>query len=84
MSLDVVIVQLLSFPCADDGSMNVRDYKVFLERDEDYDGYVARCPSLQGCYSQGKTFEEALANIREAIELTLEDTKSASDLSAVL
>ncbi len=33
------------------------------------DGYwVAECPSLPGCVSQGKTKEEAIANIREAIE----------------
>lgn len=49
------------------------DFKVFLERDEDYDGYVVSCPSLPGCYSQGHTIEDALANIREAIELVLED-----------
>ena len=37
------------------------------------DGYfVANCPSLKSCWSQGKTREEALANIREAIELFLE------------
>lgn len=37
------------------------------------DGYiVAECPTLSGCISQGKTREEALANIREAIELCLE------------
>ncbi len=37
------------------------------------DGYwVVDCPSLPGCISQGKTKEEALANIREAIELYLE------------
>jgi predicted RNase H-like HicB family nuclease len=53
--------------------MNSLDFKVFLERDEDYGGYVVRCPSIPGCYSQGKTAEEALANIREAIELCLED-----------
>ena len=35
-------------------------------------GLVAECPSLPGCYSQGETREEALANIREAIELSLE------------
>ena len=32
-----------------------------------------QCPSLPGCYSQGETVEESLANIREAIELVLED-----------
>ncbi len=59
--------------------MNSLDFKVFLERDEDYGGYVVRCPSLQGCYSQGKTVEEALANIREAIELCLEDMESRGE-----
>jgi len=40
------------------------------------DGYiVAECPSLPGCISQGKTEEEALANIREAIELWIEDAQ---------
>ena len=59
--------------------MNSLDFKVFLERDEDYGGYVVRCPSIQGCYSQGKTVEEALANIREAIELCLEDLESRGE-----
>jgi len=37
------------------------------------DGYfVARCPSLKSCWSQGKTRAEVLQNIREAIELYLE------------
>ena len=37
------------------------------------DGYfVAHCPSLKSCWSQGKTREEALRNIREAISLYLE------------
>jgi predicted RNase H-like HicB family nuclease len=37
------------------------------------DGYfVAECPSLPGCISQGKTREEAVRNIREAIELYVE------------
>jgi len=48
------------------------DFKVLLEPDED-GGYVVVCPSIPGCYSQGNTVEEALANIREAIELCLEE-----------
>lgn len=45
--------------------------KVILERGED--GYFsARCLSLRSCWSQGKTREEALHNIREAVELYLE------------
>jgi predicted RNase H-like HicB family nuclease len=40
---------------------------------EDEAGFVnASCPIIPGCFSQGKTREEALANIREAIELCLE------------
>jgi antitoxin HicB len=53
--------------------MTTQDFKVFLESDEEYGGYVVVCPTLPGCYSQGKTVSEALANIREAIELVLED-----------
>ena len=45
--------------------------KVILEPGED--GYfVAHVPSLKSCWSQGKTKEEALQNIREAIDLYLE------------
>lgn len=45
--------------------------KVIIEKGED--GYfVAHCPSLKSCWSQGRTEEEALKNIREAIELYLE------------
>jgi predicted RNase H-like HicB family nuclease len=42
-----------------------------LERDED-GVWIAECPSIPGCVSQGVTREEALANVREAIELCLE------------
>lgn len=46
--------------------MNQRIRQVVLYKDED--GYwVVECPSLKGCVSQGKTKEEALSNIREAI-----------------
>ncbi|MBF0516679.1 MAG: type II toxin-antitoxin system HicB family antitoxin [Nitrospirae bacterium] len=45
--------------------------KVILEKGED--GYfVANCPSLRSCWSQGRTADEALNNIKEAIELFLE------------
>lgn len=43
---------------------------VIIEKDEN--GYFAYCPQLKGCHSQGDTFEEAMENIREAIELYLE------------
>jgi predicted RNase H-like HicB family nuclease len=44
---------------------------VTLERDET-GMVVAECPAIPGCISQGKNEEEALANIREAIQLCLE------------
>ncbi|MGQ9553540.1 MAG: type II toxin-antitoxin system HicB family antitoxin [Anaerolineae bacterium] len=46
-------------------------FKVVLEPSED-GGYTVHVPSLPGCISEGDTFEEALANIREAIALYLE------------
>lgn len=50
--------------------------KVIIERGED--GYfVAHCPALKSCWSQGKTKDEALENIREAIELYLEPEPAA-------
>lgn len=42
-------------------------FKVELVYDAEYNGYVAECPSLPGCMSQGKTVSETMANIREAI-----------------
>ncbi|MCS7215501.1 MAG: type II toxin-antitoxin system HicB family antitoxin [Thermodesulfovibrio sp.] len=42
---------------------------VVIEKDEH--GYFVYCPVLKGCMSQGETYEEALANIKEAIELYL-------------
>ncbi len=44
---------------------------VTLERDED-GNWVVECPSIPGCVSQGKTREEAIRNIQEAIQLCLE------------
>ncbi|HEY0701568.1 MAG TPA: type II toxin-antitoxin system HicB family antitoxin [Candidatus Acidoferrales bacterium] len=58
--------------------MKTWDFKVLLEPDED-GGYVVVCPSLPGCYSQGESVEEALTNIREAIELCLEDLQERGE-----
>src|SRR6266404_2813247 len=49
-------------------AMQTRDFKVFLEPDADYGGYVVVCPSIPGCYSQGKNVPEALANILEDMD----------------
>lgn len=50
-------------------SLNTR--KVLLFQDED-SYFVVEVPSLPGCFSQGKTREEALKNIKEAIDLHIE------------
>ncbi|MDD5082309.1 MAG: type II toxin-antitoxin system HicB family antitoxin [Dehalococcoidales bacterium] len=49
-------------------------YKAILENQET-DGYTVYVPSLPGCVSQGKTAEEAMANIKEAIEVYLESLR---------
>jgi len=49
-------------------------YRVYLEQDED-GVFVATCPSLPGCISEGRTRAEAAANIREAIEGYLKSLK---------
>jgi antitoxin HicB len=53
----------------------VRSYNVVLEPDPD-GGYVAVIPAFPGCYTQGDSVEEALANAREAIALTIEDMEA--------
>jgi len=46
-------------------------FPIIIEKDKE--GYFANCPAIQGCYTQGDTYDEALANIHDAIELNLED-----------
>ena len=52
--------------------------KVIIEQDED-GIYIVSCPSLQGCYSQGDTIDEALENIKDAIRLHIEARKSLGE-----
>ena len=47
-------------------------WRVVLEKDPETDDWAAWCPELPGCASAGETEKEALANVREAIELCLE------------
>ncbi len=51
--------------------MSIYKFSVVIEKDSD--GYFASCPELQGCYSQGDTYEEVLENIKDAIRLHIED-----------
>lgn len=49
-----------------------KEFYVIIECDED-GYYVGEVPQLKGCYSQGETIDELLLNIKEVIELCLED-----------
>ena len=51
----------------------MRNYRFSVVIEKDKDGYYAICPELQGCYTQGDTYEETFKNIADAIRLHLED-----------
>ena len=53
-------------------------YTVILEQEPDGE-YIALVPALPGCVTQGATRNEVMANIREAIELYIEDCVAAGD-----
>ena len=52
-------------------------FSVIVEKDDD--GYFASCSELQGCYTQGGTYEEVIDNIKDAITLHVEDRLEAGD-----
>ena len=49
-----------------------REFYVVIEKDED-GIYVGEVPQLKACYTQGRTLDELMDNIKEVIELCLED-----------
>lgn len=53
-------------------------FRIIIEQDED-GIYIASCPSLQGCYSQENSIEEAKKNIEEAIRLHIEARQSLGE-----
>jgi len=55
------------------------NFDVIIEQDED-GIYVARVPEIEGCYTQGKTLQEVLERIKEAIEVCLESDKEEINL----
>jgi predicted RNase H-like HicB family nuclease len=50
-------------------------FQIIIEQDE-AGYYVAECPALRACYTQGKTYEEVMENIKDVIALCLEDLKA--------
>jgi predicted RNase H-like HicB family nuclease len=53
-------------------------YQIVLHKSEE--GYAVNCPALPGCWSQGETEQEAMQNIRDAIEDYLAAVSDAGDL----
>ena len=54
-------------------------YNIIIRKDP-YGGYFAKIEELEGCMTQGETYEEALKNIREAMELWLENALEDGDI----
>ncbi|MBI2660461.1 type II toxin-antitoxin system HicB family antitoxin [Candidatus Woesearchaeota archaeon] len=52
----------------------VRNFTVLIEQDED-GIYVAKVPDIPGCYTQGKTVQQAVERVKEAIQVCLEADK---------
>jgi predicted RNase H-like HicB family nuclease len=63
-------------------SITQREFYVIIERDED-GYYVGEVPQLKACYSQGETIDELMNNIREAVELCLEEQSETLPLEFV-
>lgn len=57
----------------------MRAYRFWVVIEKDEDGYFAWCPELQGCYTQGDTYEKALTNLQDAIRLHVEDRLAAGE-----
>jgi predicted RNase H-like HicB family nuclease len=54
---------------------------IIIEKDEG-GFFIVECPVLSGCFTQGKTVDEALKNIREVIELCLEEKENRETLES--
>jgi predicted RNase H-like HicB family nuclease len=50
---------------------------IIVEQDDD--GFYAECPTFQGCYTQGETYEEVLASIRDAVALHIQERQSRGE-----
>lgn len=54
-------------------NLNMKTYRFSIIIEKNEEGYFAICPELQGCYTQGNTYEEVLDNIKDAIRLHVMD-----------
>lgn len=53
-------------------------FTMIVQRDDE-GNYVAICPALQGCYTEGETPEEAMAYLKDAIQLHIEDRQARQE-----
>ena len=54
-------------------TLKQKNFSLIVVIEQDKDGYFAHCPALQGCYTQGETYDEAMANIKDAALMHIED-----------
>lgn len=59
-------------------AMELYRFQIVVEQDED-GLYVADVPALRGCHTQGKTFEEAIENIKEVIAMCVEEMREDNE-----
>ena len=57
----------------------MRKFTLPVVIEKDSEGYSAFCPALQGCYTQGDTYEEVLINLEDAIRLHIEDRLASGE-----
>ena len=57
----------------------MKNYRFSVVIEHDKEGYFAFCPELQGCYTQGESYEEVLENIKDAIRLHVEDRMQSGE-----
>ncbi|MCI4626865.1 MAG: type II toxin-antitoxin system HicB family antitoxin [Candidatus Magnetoovum sp. WYHC-5] len=57
--------------------MSIYKFPVVVEKDKD--GYFAFCPELQGCYTQGDSYEEIMENIKDVIRLHIKDRAESGE-----
>ena len=58
--------------------MTSYQFSIVVEQDED-GVYISSCPVLQGCYSQGDTYKEAVENLKDAIRLHIEARREVGE-----
>jgi len=59
--------------------MAMKNYRFSVVIEHDKNGYFAFCPELQGCYTQGESYEQVLENIKDAIRLHVEDRMESGE-----